>query len=143
MAFELNKRYIKYFFDPVAESFEEGFWEAVKHRELRFQRCAKCQSWMHPPRPMCHKCKSYDLTWEKSTGKGKVHSWVTFTREVNPLYRVPFDIVLVDMVDEAPVRFIAGIDCPSNEIAFGLPVEIDFMDITDKQMLPIFRKAKG
>jgi uncharacterized protein len=141
MSFELNKRYLKYFYQPVSENFEEGFWEAVKHRELRFQRCSNCKSWMHPPRPMCYKCKSSDLEWVKSSGKGKVYSWVTFTREVSPLYRVPYDVVLVEMQDEKGVRFIANIDCPSDQISFDMPVQVDFIDITDSQPLPIFRKA--
>ena len=42
MALNLNQRYLKYFFEPFAESFEEGFWEAVKRRELVFQRCSQC-----------------------------------------------------------------------------------------------------
>jgi len=142
MSLQLNKRYLKYFFEPFAESFEEGFWEAVKRRELVFQRCGSCGTWHHPPRPMCHKCKSYDLKWEKSTGKGKIYSWVTFTREVNPLYMVPFEVVLVEMDDEAGVRFISNmIDCKSEEIYIGMPVELDFIDVTDEQPLPVFKKA--
>ena len=142
MAITLNKRYVKYFYQPVAESFEEGFWEGVKRRELVFQRCCSCEEWLHPPRPMCHKCRSYDLEWVKSTGKGRVYSWVTFTREVNPLYQVPFDVVLVEMQDEKGVRLIANIDCPSSEIEFDMPVEVGFMDVTEEQPLPVFRKAK-
>ena len=90
MTIEYNREYIQYFFEPVAESFEEGFWDAIKRRELLFQRCKKCGLWLHPPRPMCHKCKSYDLEWVKSSGKGKVYSWVTFTREANPLFKIPY-----------------------------------------------------
>ena len=68
MALELNRYYMKYFYDPVAESFEEGFWNAVKQRKLVFQRCSECGEWLHPPRPMCHKCRSFDLEWVESTG---------------------------------------------------------------------------
>ncbi|MBI4518423.1 MAG: OB-fold domain-containing protein [Deltaproteobacteria bacterium] len=141
MALQLNRRYVKYFFEPVAESFEEGFWEAVKRRELVFQRCGQCREWLHPPRPMCHKCKSFDLRWEKSTGKGKIYSYVTFTREVNPLYVVPFEVVLVEMDDEKPVRMVANmLDTKPEELYIGMPVELDFFDVTPKQPIPIFKK---
>jgi uncharacterized OB-fold protein len=141
MALQLNKRYVQYFFDPVAESFEAGFWEHVERRELFFQRCGRCREWLHPPRPMCHKCKSEDLRWEPSTGKGKVYSWVVFRREVNPLYVVPFEVVLVEMDDERPVRMVANMrDTEPEEISIGMPVEIDFFDVTPERVIPIFRK---
>jgi uncharacterized OB-fold protein len=144
MALKLNKRYLKYFFEPFAESFEEGFWEAVKRRELVFQRCTQCSTWLHPPRPMCYKCKSYDLKWEQSTGKGTIYSWVTFTREVNPLYAVPFEVVLVEMDDEHGVRIISNmLDTDPDELYIGMPVEVSFLDVTPEQSIPVFRKAAG
>ena len=144
MALQLNRRYVQYFFEPMAESFEEGFWEGVKRRELVFQRCGQCREWHHPPRPMCHKCKSFDMRWEKSTGKGTVYSYVTFTREVNPLYVVPFEVVLVEMDDEKPVRMIANmLDTQPEDLYIGMPVELDFFDVSPKQPIPIFRKRKA
>lgn len=144
MALQLNNRYLKYFFHPVAESFEEGFWEGVKRRELVFQRCGKCREWLHPPRPMCHKCKSFDLRWEKSSGKGTIYSFVVFTREVNPLYMVPFEVVLVEMDNEKGVRLIANmLDTKPEELSIGMPVEVDFFEITPEQPIPIFKKRKA
>ena len=142
MALELNRYYLKYFYDPVAESFEEGFWNAVKQRKLVFQRCKECGQWLHPPRPMCHKCRSFDLEWVESTGKGKIYSYVVFTREVHPLYRVPFEVVLVEMDDEK-VRFVSNmVDTDPDELYIGMPVEVEFVDINDDWSLPWFRKAK-
>ncbi|MFN8543402.1 MAG: OB-fold domain-containing protein [Candidatus Binatia bacterium] len=141
MALQLNQRYVKYYFDPVAESFEEPFWEYVKRRELRFQRCGRCREWLHPPRPMCHKCKSDDLRWEPSAGTGRIYSWVVFRREVNPLYVVPFEVVLVEMDAEKPVRMVANmLDSTPEELQFGMPVEIDFFDVTPEKVMPIFKK---
>ena len=141
MALELNKRYLKYFYDPVGESFEEGFWEAVKQKRLVFQRCKECGEFLHPPRPMCHKCHSYDLEWVESTGKGKIYSWVVFTREVNPLYRVPFEVVLVEM-EEKGVRFISNMaEGKPEDLYFGMPVEVVFVDINDEWPLPMFKPA--
>ena len=142
MALELNKRYLKYFYDPVAESFEEGFWEAVKQKRLVFQKCTECGEFLHPPRPMCHKCHSYDLEWVESTGKGTIYSWVVFTREVHPLYRVPFEVVLVEM-EEKGVRFISNMaEGKPEDLHFGMPVEVVFVDINDEWPLPMFRPVK-
>ena len=142
MALELNNRYLKYFYDPVGESYEEGFWGAVKQKRLVFQRCKECGEFLHPPRPMCHKCHSYDLEWVESTGKGKIYSWVVFTREVNPLYRAPFEVVVVEM-EEKGVRFISNMaEGNPGDLYFGMSVEVVFVDINDEWPLPWFRPVK-
>lgn len=142
MALELNRYYLKYFYDPVGESFEEGFWNAVKQRKLAFQRCKECGQWLHPPRPMCHKCRSFELEWVESSGKGKIYSYCVFTREVHPMYRVPFEVVLVEMDDEK-VRFVSNmVDTDPDELYIGMPVEVEFVEINDDWSLPWFRKAK-
>jgi uncharacterized OB-fold protein len=142
MSLELNKKYLQYFYEPLAESFEEGFWNGIKQKKLVFQKCPQCGQWLHPPRPLCHKCKNFDLEWVESSGKGKIYRFVVFTREFNPLYRTPHEVVLVQMDDEN-VRIISNmVDSDPDEIYIGMPVELDFVQITDDWPLPVFRKAK-
>jgi uncharacterized OB-fold protein len=142
MALELNNYYMKYFYDPVAESFEQGFWDAVKQKRLVFQRCTECGQWSHPPRPMCHICKCQDMEWVESSGKGKIYTYCVFTREVHPMYRVPYEVVVVEMEDEK-VRFISNmIDTDPDELYIDMPVEVEFVDINEEWPLPWFKKAK-
>ena len=90
---------------------------------------------------MCYKCKSCDLKWERSNGKGKIYSWVTFTREVNPLYSVPFEVVLVEMDDAEGVRIISNmLDTDPDELYIDMPVEVDFVDVPPEHVIPIFKK---
>ena len=80
----------------------------------------------------------------KSSGKGRIYSWVVFRREVNPLYTVPFEVVLVEMEDEKGVRIVSNmVDCQPEEIDFDMPVELDFLDVTADQPIPVFRKARS
>mgnify|MGYP001828384102 CR=1 FL=1 len=140
---EYNQRMMQYWFDPVAESFEEPFWDAIKRKKLMFQRCTECGTWSHPPRVMCHKCKSFDMEWVESTGKGRVYSWVVFTREVHPAFKVPYDVVLVEMEDEKGVRIISNmVDCEPDELYIDMPVELVFKDVTDEWPMPFFKKAE-
>jgi uncharacterized OB-fold protein len=47
------------------------------------------------------------------------------------------------MEDEKPVRMIANVlDIKPEELHIGMPVEIDFMDFTPEQPMPIFRKRR-
>lgn len=55
---------------------------------------------------------------------------------------MPFEVVLVEMVNEPGVRMISNmIDCTPEEISFDMPVEVCFRDVTKGWALPMFRKA--
>ena len=143
MAIEYNRRMMQYWFDPVAESFEEPYWEAIKRKKLVFQRCKECGKWSHPPRVMCDKCNSSDMEWVESSGKGKIYSYVVFTREAHPTFKVPYEVVLVEMENEEGVRIISNMaDCTPDEVYIGMPVEVVFVDVTDEWPLPLFKKAE-
>lgn len=143
MPVKYNERWMQYFFQPAAESFEEGFWDALKQRKLVFQRCKECGTWSHPPRVMCHKCRSYDMEWVESTGKGKIYSFVIFTREVHPAFKIPYEVVLVEMEDEKGIRIVSNmVDCELKDIRIDMPVEVTFVDVTDTVTLPMFKKAE-
>ena len=143
MAIEHNQRYMEYFYDPVWESFEDGYWEAIKQRKLKFQRCTECQTFSHPPRVLCPDCKGESWEWVESSGKARVYSWTVLRQQVHPAYRVPFEVALVEMEDEEGVRMITNlVDTDPDEVEFDMPVELSFEQVTEEWALPMFKKAK-
>lgn len=117
-----------------------GFWEGIKRHELVFQRCKECGTWLHPPRPVCPKCRSLEKEWAHSTGKGTVYSWVTYLESPHPSFKAPYSVVLVEM--EEGVRLVSNmVDIRPQEISIGMPVEVVFDDIAEGLTLPKFRKA--
>jgi len=117
-----------------------GFWEGIGRHELVFQRCRECGTWLHPPRPVCPKCRSLEKEWARSTGKGTVYSWVTYLESPHPSFKAPYSVVLVEM-DEG-VRLVSNmVDIKPHEISIGMPVEVVFDDIAEGLTLPKFRKV--
>lgn len=117
-----------------------GFWEGVKRHELVLQRCRECGAWAHPPRPMCPSCRSFQREWVRSTGRGTVHSWVTYLESPHPSFKAPYSVVLVDL--EEGVRLVSNVvGMKPEDIAIGMPVEVVFEDVTDELTLPKFRKV--
>lgn len=144
MSIEYNPKYMKHFYDPVWENFESGFWQGIKQRKLKFQKCSACGTFSHPPRVRCAKCKGDAWEWVESSGKGRIYSWTVVRQEVHPAFRVPFEVVLVEMVNEPGVRLVSDlVDCEASEISFGMPVELCFREVTKEWALPMFRKAGG
>jgi hypothetical protein len=117
-----------------------GFWESIKNHQLVFQRCEECGTWVHPPRPACPKCGSFEKEWAPSSGKGVVYSRVTYRESPDPAFKAPYSVVLVEL--EEGVRIISNmVDVAPEEISIGMPVEVVFDDITEELTLPKFRKV--
>jgi len=116
------------------------FWEAVKEHELKLQRCAECKQWLAPPRPMCPNCQSQESEWVPASGRGTVHSFVTYQESPHPAFLAPYSVVLVDL--EEGVRVVsnpAGIE--PDELEIGMPVEVVYEDVDDDLTLFKFKKA--
>lgn len=126
--------------EPIVMWDNMGFWEGINKHELVFQKCKQCGTWIHPPRPTCPSCRSFEREWARSSGKGTVYSWVTYLESPHPAFKAPFSVVLVEL--EEGLKLISNmVDVAPEEISIGMPVEVVFDEITEGLTLPKFRKA--
>ena len=129
---------------PQLVGFSKEFYGWCKQGELRFQRCSDCGAWRHVPRPMCAGCGSLRWEWARSSGRGTVFTWTVATRAMHPAFQgdVPYAPVVVEMAEG--VRMLSQvIDCPPDELAIGMPVEVVFEEATPEITLPKFRRARA
>ncbi len=127
---------------PARMGLAAEFYRYCKLHELRFQRCTDCGAWRHLPRPMCGECGSFNYEWARSSGKGKVYSWITVVQPMLPAFNdaVPYTVPLVDMAEGVRmVAMIQGVDPEAMKL--GMPVEVFFDDVTPEITLPKFRIA--
>ncbi len=127
---------------PARMGLAAEFYRFCKLHELRFQRCTDCGTWRHLPRPICGNCGSFNYEWARSSGKGKVYSWITVVQPMLPAFShsVPYTVPLVDM--EEGVRMVAVIDGVAAEaMRIGMPVDVVFDDMTPEITVPRFRRA--
>jgi uncharacterized OB-fold protein/acyl dehydratase len=115
------------------------WWEGIDRGEILIQKCSECGTLRHPPRPMCHVCRS--LAWETqpSRGTGSVHSHVVMHHPPVPGYDFPVAVGLIDL-DEG-TRIVANIvDCPFEDIHIGMKVEASIEELGGLEV-PVFRKV--
>lgn len=127
---------------PELDGLTKEFYAWCRRGDLRFQRCSRCDTWRHVPRPMCPNCGSNEWSWERSKGKGTVFTWTVAERPMHPAFAddIPYAPVVVEM-DEG-VRIVTQIvDCPPDELEIGMPVEVAFAKVSDEVTLPKFRRA--
>lgn len=115
------------------------WWEGIDRGELLIQKCSRCGTLRHPPRPICHACRSLEWETQPSRGTGTVHSHVVMRHPPIPGYDFPIAVALVDL-DEG-TRIVANVvDCPFEDIHIGMKVETSIEELGGIR-LPVFRKV--
>ena len=118
------------------------FWHGCARGELLVQACAACGAWRMPPRPMCPQCRSIDVRWDVTSGRGRVWSYVVPHPPLLPAYAevAPYNAVIVELDENPAIRFagnlVTGPDGPINEIdpatiEIGEPVSVVFAPVDD------------
>jgi uncharacterized OB-fold protein len=121
------------------EGHERPYWDALREHRLVLQRCTACERFQHYPRSVCVSCMGDALEFVESRGRGTVYTFTVIHRaplqELRPL--APYTLSLVDL-DEG-VRVMSNVAGDPASVRIGLPVVVDFADVTDAVTLPIFR----
>jgi uncharacterized OB-fold protein len=137
---ENEKRYQKPL--PAISSLNKPYWDSLKRRELRMQKCDGCGRIWYPPAPLCPGCWSRKFSWTQLSGRGRISAWVVFHQAYFRSYEhdVPYNVVEVEL-EEGP-RILANlVGTASGEIRAGMPVKVLFEDVTDEVTLAKFEAA--
>lgn len=116
------------------------FWEGARAGELRIQRCQRCGTYIHLPRPICRNCQSFDLAGEKVSGRATLYTWTQTFKAFHPFYvdRVPFLLATVTLAEQPGLQLLTnlvGIDEP--DVRIGMELEVQFEDLGD-YVIPVF-----
>ncbi|MBM4405389.1 MAG: hypothetical protein FJ039_04285 [Chloroflexi bacterium] len=127
-----------------ADMHTKPFWDYCKQSELRFQRCASCGKFRHPPSYGCRHCGSNKTEWVKSKGLGTIFTFTLPYHAVLPEVAeyVPYNVIVVEFPDAPGVRLISNlIETPLEEIKIGMPVQVVW-ETANETVLPRFVRAK-
>jgi len=120
------------------------FWEAARRHELVVQRCAGCGAHRFPARELCSRCLSREAGWERVSGRGQVFSFAIMHQVYHTAFAdaVPYAIVVVEL-DEGARMLSNLVECPTDAIVIGMPVEVVFEDVAPDVTLPKFRPRRA
>jgi uncharacterized OB-fold protein len=124
--------------DPVSAD-DRTFWSYVAAGELRIQQCAACDTFRHPPRPLCAACGDVATNWVVASGRGEVWAATTISPPTLPAFaeRTPYNAVVVRL-DEGVFMVANVVGSPSAEIAVGSPVALSLTEVEPGLVLPLF-----
>jgi uncharacterized OB-fold protein len=112
---------------PVLDDLNREFWTAGRDDVLRLRRCANCQLWLHPPRPVCPKCWGRDVAWEATNGRGSLYSFTVNHKAWSPDLPVPYVIGMVELEEQVGLRLTSNIvHCGTDDLVLGMPLRVVF-----------------
>jgi uncharacterized protein len=122
---------------PMTDRTAE-FWSAGADGVLRIARCQACGWRVHPPRPVCPRCRGSELRFEDVSGRGNVHSWTINRYQWTPGMEPPYVLAEVELLEQEGLRLLTNIvGCAPEEVRIGMPVTVVFERAGDA-WVPVF-----
>ncbi len=83
---------------------------------------------------------------ERVSGKATLYSWTIATQPFHPFWvdRIPYTLATVELAEQPGLMFLTQIvDCPEEDLAIGMPLEVTFQEMSPELTLPFFRPAQA
>jgi uncharacterized OB-fold protein len=95
----------------LSEPTSAPFWEGAARGELMVQACGACGVTRMPPRPMCPHCRSIEVTWQATSGRGRIWSYIVAHPPLLPAYAAcaPYNAIVVELEEDATIRFAGNL----------------------------------
>lgn len=119
------------------------FWRLCNRGELRFQRCADCSTWRHPPSPLCPACRSSQVRWDLVPDRAELFSYTVVHHAASPALKasVPYNVAIVAFESLGDLRLVSNvIDAAPDELRIGMPLRLIWQRVAAERQLPLFRK---
>ena len=111
---------------PEPDGVSAPFWSGLRQGLLRIQRCSACQTWQFGPEWICHRCHSFEISWQAVAPHGRLYSWERVWHPAHAALKKhgPYLAVLVELPQAGFVRLVGNLlGDPMQEVVIGAQVE--------------------
>ena len=123
---------------PALTPASEWYWKSGADGTLRIQGCEDCGTLVHPPVPVCPRCRSTAWAPKAVSGKGTVIGYTVNVQQWLPDMEPPYVIAVVALDESDDVRVTANIvGVEPSEVHIGQRVQVSFSHHEDV-WLPVF-----
>ena len=125
---------------PRPTDVSAPYWQGCQEDELRLQQCERCSNYQFYPRIMCSHCGSRELTWQTTSGVGKIASFTVVRRGVSAAYEGPYVVALIDLNEGPRMMSHVLVDNPDDErLRVGASVTAAFQSWSEETKVAVFR----
>jgi uncharacterized OB-fold protein len=95
----------------LSDATSNEFWLGCARGELLVQACAACGERRMPPRPMCPQCRSTQVRWEPTSGRGRIWSFIVPHPPLLPAFAAvaPYNAIVVELEEDPGIRFVGNL----------------------------------
>jgi acetyl-CoA acetyltransferase/uncharacterized OB-fold protein len=112
---------------PQLTPFNEWFWTSGADGRLRIQRCDDCDAYVHPPVPICPRCRSRAWSAAPVSGRATVVGFTVNTQQWLPDFEPPYVVAEVVLEEDRSVRLTTNVvGCEPEAVHVGMDVEVRF-----------------
>lgn len=123
---------------PEVDKHTEAFWTGGQSGHLMINQCQACQHYIHPPVPMCSKCRSRDVEAVPVSGEAVISSYSINYMPWIPKLQVPYVVAIVELVEQKGLYLTTEIvSLKPEEALIGMPVKVIF-EQQEEIYLPLF-----
>lgn len=128
---------------PEITRHNRGYFEGTRQGELRLQRCSQCGRYRFPPSTHCPECLSEAFTWQPSSGRGRLWSWIVMHQRYFKAFAadLPYICALVQL-EEGPLMMSTVVGAAKEELRCDLPLRVVFEEATEEISIPKFQPAE-
>ena len=124
---------------PELTPANEWFWTSGADGRLRIQGCSDCGALVHPPVPICPKCRSRAREPTAVSGRATVIGFTVNSQPWLPGFDPPYVIANVALAEDSGVRLTTNVvGCDPSDVHIGQEVEVCFEQHEDV-WLPLFQ----
>ena len=128
---------------PLVTAENEFFWRSGADGWLRLQECLSCRALIHPPAPVCRRCRGREIGVRVVSGRATLSGFTLNQRFSQPGLPAPYVVAEVALIEDPRVRLTTTlVECQPEALHIGDVVEVVFEQVDDV-WLPLFRPAIG
>ncbi len=101
--------------DPMG--LDKPYWDGLNQDKLLVQKCKACGKFQWGPEWICHRCLSYDLTYETVEPRAKIYSWMRIWHPVHPGVKdsLPYLAITVELPQADGIRMAGNLLGDANQ----------------------------
>jgi hypothetical protein len=113
-----------------------AFWTGGASGQLLIARCQTCGWWLHPPLPVCRRCRGSDISPEPVSGRGTLWSYTVNRYPWATALTPPYVIAEVELEEQAGLRLMTSL-VEGAEPSIGMALQVGFEQAGDA-WVPVF-----
>lgn len=127
---------------PALDPAAAFFWSSGEDGKLRILRCDRCETYVHPPTPLCPHCLSREVRPAVVSGTATVVACTVNVQQWTP-GQPPYSVAIVELVEQQGLRLTSNvIGCDPAAVHIGQRVRVAFVHRNDTYY-PVFTPIDG